>query len=623
MASTSSDLKQEAPSPEDQADVHFIPYPPVERLAVIGDRRTAAMVAADGTVCWTCLPRFDATPVFGVLLDVNKGGYWRLGPEDRDFGEQRYIDGTAVLTTTWTSPEAVLDVTECMLWPEDERAPGLAGRRVVVRRLRVVSGRRGIAHRIEPREDFRTVAALSEEAGALRISMRGFELGLWCSHEMEIGEDQDQAHLVAEFEAGDELWAVLDDAEHAESWTVERARAALDITIAYWKDWSGRLSCKGSRAEEIRFAAIVVHLCTYAPTGALVAAPTTSLPERVPGHYNYDYRYCWIRDGSLTVSLLAQLGMTTPVSRFLDFVAARLRPETDGTSKMPLQVLYRIDGGAQTPKDERGDISGYRDCQPVHMGNPVFQMHEIDGFGFLAECIAVFVARGGKLEDRHWEIMRRVADYIAENWAEKDAGTWELMPSQDFTSTRVMNWVTLDRAIKVAEKTGRKTPARWAQSRERVREDVLEHGWSEKAGAFRQRYGSDALDATALLIPLMGFLPPNDPKVRATVERIDKVLKLNGLVHRFVPIETPGRPDQPMGDREGAFLMCTMWLAEAWQMMGETDKAKRTLERAEACRGVTRLFSEAGDSRQTPGLLGNMPLLFTQVAYARAAQALG
>lgn len=611
------------PSPEDRADLHFVPYPPIDRLAVIGDRRTAAMVAADGTVCWTCLPRFDATPVFGALLDLKKGGYWRLGPEDRDFGEQGYVEGTAVLRTRWTSPEAVLESTECMLWPEDERAPGLEPRRVLVRHLRCVSGSRRVVHRMEPWEDYRTVAAIEERGPALRIGMRGFDLGLWCSRGMEVGGDGGEAHATFDLEAGDDVWAVFDDAAHADEWDAAKARAALDATVAYWQGWSGGLACGGSRAEEIRRAAVVVHLCTYAPTGAPVAAPTTSLPERVPGTYNYDYRYCWIRDGSLTIGLLAQLGQTGPVARFLDFVAARLRPETGDASQMPLQVLYRIDGGTKTPKDERSDISGYRDCGPVQMGNAVFQMHEIDGFGFLADCIHRFVEAGGTLEDRHWEVMRRTADFIAANWAEKDAGTWELMPSQDFTATKVMNWVALDRAIAVAEKTGRDAPATWAQSRERVRADALERGWSDDVGAFVQRYGHDALDGTALLIPLMGFLPPEDPRVRATVERVDKVLRLNGLVHRFVPEKTPGRPDQPMGDREGAFLMCTMWLAEAWQMLGESGKAERALARAEACRGSARLFSEAGDARQSPGLLGNMPLLFTEAAYARAAIAIG
>ena len=611
------------PSDEDQADLHFVPYPPIERLAVVGDRRTAAMVAADGTVCWACLPRFDATPVFGAILDLEKGGYWRLGPEDRDFGDQSYVEGTAVLTTTWTFSDAVIELTDCMLWPEDEREAGLEGRRVLVRRLRCLSGRRRAAHRIEPRENYRSTAAIERRGDALRLKLRGFDLGLWCSAGMEIGPDRDEAHGVCEIAAGDEIWAVLDDADHAAEWDVAKARAALDATLAYWTSWSATLRCEGSRAEEVRRAAMVVHLCTYAPTGALVAAPTTSLPERVPGTYNYDYRYCWIRDGSLTVSLLTQLGLTRPAARFLDFVAARLRPETDDRSKMPLQVLYRVDGGSKTPKDERSDISGYRDCQPVQMGNAVYQMHELDGFGFLADCIHGFVQAGGTLEDRHWEVMRRLADFIADNWAEKDAGTWELMPSQDFTATKVMNWVALDRAIAVAGKTGRDAPAHWAQSRGRVHADVLEHGWSEKAAAFRQRYDGDALDGTALLIPLMGFLPPSDSRVRATVERIDEVLKLNGLVHRFVPQKTPGRPDQPMGDREGAFLMCTMWLAEAWQILGETGKAEEALARAEACRGPSRLFSEAGDARHSPGLLGNMPLLFTEAAYARAAIALG
>ena len=611
------------PSSADQADLHFVPYPPIERLAVVGDRRTAAMVAADGAVCWMCLPRFDAVSMFGALLDLKKGGFWRLGPEARDFGHQSYVDGTAVLTTRWTSAEGELELTDCMLWPGDERSPEEECRRVMVRRLRCVAGRRQVMHRIDPREDFRMPAAVSREGEVMRLQTRGFDLGLWCSAEMHIGSDGDNAHRTVEISAGEEIWAVLDCAAEAGRWTAARAEAALDETIRYWTKWSSRLRCEGSRADDIRLAAIMVHLCTYAPTGAIIAAPTTSLPERVPGSYNYDYRYCWVRDGSITVSLLAQLGMVEPVSRFLDFVAARLRPDTNGAFGMPLQVLYRIDGGAKIPKDERSDISGYRDCQPVRMGNPVYQMHEIDGFGFLAECILLFVEAGGTLKDDHWEVLRRSADFIAANWSEKDAGTWELMPSQDFIATRVMSWVTLDRAIEVAEKTGRKPPLAWATARKQVQADVLKHGWSDKVGAFRQRYDSDALDGTELLIPLMGFLPPDDPKVRATVERIEKVLSLNGLVHRFVAEETPGRPDQPMGDREGAFLMCTFWLAQAWQMMGETDKARRALERAERCRGTTRLFSEAGDARHEPGLLGNMPLLFSEAAYARAAMAIG
>lgn len=607
---------------ERQADLYFVPYPPVEHLAVVGDRRTAAVIAADGTVCWSCLPRYDATPVFAALLDLKKGGFWRLGPTDRDFGEQGYVEGTAVLTTRWTTPEATIELTDCMLWPQDARPAGTEGRRVMVRRLRCISGRREVAQTVAPWEDFRSPAAISRRGDVLRIQLRGFDLGLWCSHEMQVDDDGERGTARLAMSAGDEIWAVLDTAGDAGTWTADSAQAALNETIGYWQAWSRRLKCEGPRAEEIRRAAMTVHLCTYAPTGALIAAPTSSLPERVPGSYNYDYRYCWIRDGSLTVSLLAELGDIEPAGRFLDFVADRLRPEGNG-KKMPLQVLYRIDGGTRTPKDERPDVSGYRDCQPVRLGNPVYQEHEIDGFGFLAECISLFVRHGGQLKNEHWEVMRRSADFIAEHWDEKDAGTWELVPSQDFTATRVMCWVTLDRALSVAKQAGRDADTRWSQERDRIHEDVLEKGWSEKAGAYRQRYDNDTVDATALLIPLMGFLPPDDARVRATVERVDQVLKLNGLVHRFVPEKTKGRPDQPMGDREGAFLMCSMWLAQAWQMLGEGEKARRTLERAEACRGSSGLFSEAGDARQKPGLLGNVPLLFTEAAYARAARAIG
>ena len=623
MAATPPSVSdRQAPSAEDQGDIHFIPFPPIERLAVIGDRRTAALIAADGTLCWLCLPRFDATPIFGALLDLQKGGFWRLGPEDREFGDQQYMPGAAVLVTRWETPEATLELTECMLWPQDERAEAGESRRAVVRRLACLSGQRQVTHRIQPREDFKKPATISGADGAMRVQTPSHDLRLWCSHPMTIPSDRDGAQLVTLLREGEEIWAVLDSAAEDANWSVDAARAELDETQAYWIAWSGRLSCTGPRAEEIRLAAIVVHLCTYAPTGAIIAAPTTSLPERVPGEYNYDYRYCWVRDGSIAAGLFAQLGSPSETGRFLTWVAERLRPVSEDPTTMPLQVLYRVDGGTKLPADERKDITGYRSCQPVRFGNPVYQMREIDGFGFLADCALLFARHGGALTEAHWELIRRNADFIAQNWREKDAGTWELMPFENFVVTKVMSWVTLDRSLTIAERLGHQAPPTWADARREVHDEVLRLGWSEKIGAFRQRYGSDALDGTLLLIPIMGFLPPGDPRVRSTVEAVDKVLKLNGLVHRFVPTATPGRPDHPMGDKEGAFLMCNFWLSQAWSILGEPERAEAALARAEACRGTTRLFSEAADSRHAPGLLGNMPLLFSQVEYARAARAL-
>jgi GH15 family glucan-1,4-alpha-glucosidase len=606
----------------DQADLHFVPFPPIETLAVVGDRRCAATIAADGSVCWLCLPRFDAIPVFGALLDLTKGGYWRMGPETRDLGVQRYLPGTAVLTTIWTHPDGVLEATDCMLWPQDRREPGLDSRRVMLRRLRCTSGRRRVLHRIVPREDFRIPATVSAEHGYLRLQTRALDLSLWCSHSIAIFDDAaDGAQAVHDLASGEEIWTVLDEAAHGADWSVAAASKALEATAAWWRDWSGTLACSGARAERMRLSAIVVQLCTYAPTGAVIAAPTSSLPERVPGKYNYDYRYAWVRDSSLSVAVLAQLGVTGPAGRLLDFFAGRLAPQSDDKTQMPLQVLYRIDGGKRVPKQERPDINGYRDCAPVMFGNPVWQMHEIDGFGFLVDCAHTFATHGGTLSAEHWKLLHRVVDFIAHNWQEPDAGTWELMPSQQFVSTKVLCWVALDRGIAIARLLHHTPPAIWSTARRELHAQVMSKGWSAKIGAFRQRYDSDTLDGTALLIPLLGFLPPDHPYVRATVEQVEKVLSINGLVHRFVPERTPGRPNHAMGDKEGAFLMCTMWLAQAWQMLGEPKRAEAALSRAEACTGSSLLFSEAADARKTPGLLGNMPLLFTHVAYTYAARA--
>lgn len=603
-------------------NLDFVPFPAVEQLGIVGDRRCAATIAADGTVCWLCLPRFDATPVFGALLDLTKGGYWRLGPEDRDLGTQRYLPGTAVLVTHWEAPGSVLELTDCMLWPEDTRPDGLDGRRVLLRRLRCLSGTRRVINRAVPREDFRLPACAAPlGAAGVRLQTPSMDLGLWCSAPLQLSPGHDGAGLVAELTEGEEIWSILDGAEAVGGWTVEAARAALERTVAYWQSWSAALECTGRRAERIRLSAIAVHLCTYAPTGAVIASPTAGLPERVPGSYTYDYRYCWVRDGAVAMALLVQLGALEPVGRWLDWLAGLPSARSDGTKGAPLQVLYRIDGAAETPGHQRDDIEGYRSCKPVRFGNPVYQMLELDGFGFLADLALAYAHAGGGLTEAHWDLVRRCADFVAANWQEPDGGTWELMPFQHFTSSKVMCWVALDRSLGIAALLGHPAPSAWAAARAAIHAEVMDKGWCGAARSFTQHYGSDGLDATALLIPLMGFLPPDHERVRSTVAAVVKGLSLNGLLHRFIPDHTPGRPNQPMGDREGAFLMCGFWLARTWAMLGEPARTEAVLARAEACGGTTGLFSEAGDARHAPGLLGNMPLLFSQAEYARAAMA--
>jgi GH15 family glucan-1,4-alpha-glucosidase len=472
-------------------------------------------------------------------------------------------------------------------------------------------------------ENYHMPAQAQPAAGCTRLQTPRFDLGLWCSAPVRMCQHGVGAEALVVLSEGEEIWAVLDNASDAAGWTIQAAALALQETIDFWREFSARLDCAGARAERIRLSAIAAYLFTYAPTGAVIAAPTTSLPERMPGEYNYDYRYCWVRDGSLTVCLLAQLGVIEPVGKFLDFVAARLRPRTDGESQMLLQVLYRIDGGEVIPDLKRPDISGYRNCQPVQFGNPVYQMHEIDSFGYLADCALIYAQQGGRLTDAHWTMLSRSADFVATNWEKTAAGIWELMPEQHFVVTKVMSWVTLDRVLAIARLLQHTPHVAWTRARTKLHAEVMQKGWSENIQSFRQRYDSDALDGPLLLIPLMGFLPPDHKRVKATITRVAAVLRINGLVHRFIPEQTPGRPNQPMGDKEGAFLMCTFWLAQAWHMIGETAQAELALRRAEQCTGGTGLFSEAADARLVPGALGNTPLLFSQVEYARAARAIG
>lgn len=598
--------------------VPFIPFPPIERIGVTGDRRTAALVAADGTLCWWCLPNYDGPPLFGCLLDVQKGGHWRLGPKALHFGRQHYLEGSAVLVTRWEDEDAVLELTDAMLWPESDRPSGYENRRVLVRLLRCLAGRAGCAMRFAPRRDFRQAARLAPAGRGSVRRVGGARLGLWLSKPL-FSDPADLAVLDCEFDltAGEELWAVLGPGENSAAWTCERAQEALAATLSYWRQWTAGLDCSGSRQDMIRHSGMLVHLLAYAPSGALVAAPTASLPERVGGQRNYDYRHAWIRDASLSVELLSRLGVTAEARCYLEWLSG-LKPGR----KMPLQVMYRIDGSRDlAPRDLR-DLTGYRYSAPVRIGNAAAGMIEMGSFGFLADCMLVYLEHGGEWREEFWRLLRRAADFIAKHWRRPDAGIWELSPDRHFVASKVMSWVALDRAVTIWQKLGRRENiGHWRRAMAEIRAQVLERGWSEERRSFCQSYEGDAVDAALLLMPLYGFLPVGDRRVGATAERIAEALLVNGYLHRFDPHAVQGQPDAPLSEAEGAFLMCTFWLAHYHALCGEREKAETTLRRAEAAAGEKGLFSEAIDARSA-AFLGNMPLLFSQVEYARAALAL-
>ncbi|HZU76331.1 MAG TPA: glycoside hydrolase family 15 protein, partial [Dehalococcoidia bacterium] len=417
---------------------------------------------------------------------------------------------------------------------------------------------------------------------------------------------------------GDEAWAVLAWDESPAGWSAEAAREALAATARYWLGWQRRLSYAGPRSKRIEHSALIIHLLGYAPTGALVAAPTTSLPERIGGEHNYDYRYTWVRDASLSVAGLSLLGDKETATRYLDWLAT-----LKSSSETPLQVAYHITGATDLHQRDRTDIDGYRGSLPVRIGNRAFNQIQLGSLGYLADCTLIHIEQGGEWKPAYWPMIRRIADYTAAHWREPDSGIWELPAREQYTSSKVMSWVVLDRAVKLAERTGNGDAdelGRWRRERDAIHADVMHHGWSDRICSFVQRYGAEALDASLLLIPVMGFLPPDHPRVRQTMDRIEEQLTIDGLVYRFEPLETPVEHRLPLGAFEGAFLPCTFWLATAQAMAGRADKADAALRRAESLTQEVGLFAEEADARSDE-LLGNYPLLFSQVEYVRAVLA--
>lgn len=582
------------------------PYPPIAQLGAVGDRRTAAVISADGMVRWLCLPNYDGVPVFGCLLDPARGGYWRLGPATGCAGRQSYLGGTNVLVTTWRSAEGEVELTDAMLSPERSRPPAVEGHRTLMRRLRCRRGSALCVMELTPREDFADSVVISPVPGGCELRLTGQVLRLWTSRPVEPIVDRRASFSLA---AGDEFWAILGLGCDPATWNAENAREALQAIIGHWRDLSSRYCYQGQRKDAVIRSALATELLSFAPTGALAAAATTSLPEQIGGDRNYDYRYAWIRDASMAIATLSVLGDVVSAERYLSWLS-----RLDSSTEMPLQVLYRVDGGTDIAERERDDIAGYCSSRPVRFGNNAYRQRQIGSFGYLADCAVIYLLRGGRWAPEYWQLICRIADYTLENWRKPSNGMWETDEQRHFVSSKVMSWTTLKRALQFADRAGADGNLReWRAAMTEIHADVMEHGWSERLQAFRQHYDADTLDASALLIPLMGFLEPTHPRVVATVRRIEQDLMLDGLVYRF----RPEKSELPLGEFEGAFLPCCAWLAAVYALMGHCDDAEALLCRVENLSGEPGLLSEEADG-SSGALLGNIPMIFSHAEYARA-----
>lgn len=395
------------------------------------------------------------------------------------------------------------------------------------------------------------------------------------------------------------------------SWSVERAQAAFEQTASSWRHWARRHPWLGPQREAVHASLRGIRLLSHAETGSQVAAPTTSLPERIGSDRNYDYRFAWVRDSSLALAILAVFGDLQTAEHYMDWLAAR-----PVGARMPLQVLYRIDGVADAKESELPHVEGYRGSRPVRVGNHAADQLQLDSLGYLADCALIYLQQGGAWKPGYSRMVDELADFTVANWQRADHGIWELDEERHYVSSKVMGWVVLERACRIREHVHDTAPAHWIAAREAIRAEVMQRGWSEARQSFRQHYEADDLDASALLLSLMDFLPGDHPRIVATIAAVQRCLQRDGFVWRFHPASL-GHPELPLDGLEAAFVPCTFWLASALARAGRAAEARELIEQVERSFGRRGLYSEEFDPRSGQAR-GNYPLLLSHAEHLRA-----
>jgi GH15 family glucan-1,4-alpha-glucosidase len=600
-----------------------MPYQPIENYGIVGNMRTAALVGLDGSIDWLCLPRFDSPSVFGGILDDGKGGRFRIAPATEHLRRKQYYwPDTNVLVTRFLHPDGIGEVEDYM-----PVGPGASPDDQLVRRVRVVRGK--LPFRLECRPAFDYARGKHDtkvnDHGAL-FDGPGLSLGLAASRPLQ----RDGSGAVGEFTLGEGesaafvLRTVDPDAQPGHCPGTGEAEDRFRETVAYWQRWAAKCTYQGRWRETVLRSALALKLLTYEPTGAIVAAPTTSLPEGVGGVRNWDYRYTWVRDAAFTVYGFMRIGLLEEAARFRDWVSERAKDQkADGGG--PLQLMYGVDGRTDLREEELPHLDGYMGSKPVRIGNAAHGQLQLDIYGELLDAMYLFNKYGAPVTADGWGRLRRLVDWVSDNWDRPDEGVWEPRGGRkDHVYSRFMCWVALDRGLRLADKRSFPAPrAKWLAARDAVYEQVLERGWNPDRKAFVQSYGSDALDASALLMPLTFFMAPSDPRMLATIDAIKAPatrggLAADGLVYRYDPRAAPdGLPGE-----EGTFNMCSFWLVEAQTRAGKSDPARLADARIlfEQMLGYgNHLGLYAEQTGPSGEALGNFPQAFTHLALISAA----
>ena len=600
------------------------PYTPIADYAFLSDCHTGALVAPDGAIDWLCVPSFDSPSVFGALLD-RQAGFFRLGPYGVTVPDSRiYEPGTNTLLTTWRAPGGWIVVRDALaigprrgedtVTPHTRPPTDSDGDHLLVRTVLCLEGSVELELVCEPVFDYGRTPGEWDLVGDDRhtADVNGAGARIRLRTDLQLGIEGNRARARHFLKQGEQAYCSLSWAAELDSpQTVDEANARLAQTTRFWRDWIARARIPDHRwRAPLQRSALAIKGLTYMPTGATVAALTTSLPETPGGERNWDYRYTWMRDSTFTLQALHFLSLDWEADEFMQFVAD-LEPNDDGG----LQIMYGVDGRRNLSESIREDLSGYAGAYPVRIGNGAFDQHQNDVFGAVLDSIHVHTRHSGRLPRRLWPIIQAQAECATKVWRNPDQGIWEARGApQHYVSSKLMCWVALDRAAKLADIAGDgKLQAQWAATGDEIRADILEHG-VDKRGVLRQHYATDALDASTLLAILFGFLPPDDERLRATVNAIADELTEDGFVLRYRTDET----DDGLSGKEGTFIICSFWLVSALAAIGDIQRARDLFERLLREASPLGLYAEEFDA-ETGRHLGNFPQAFSHLALIEAA----
>ncbi len=602
------------------------PFPPIADYAFLSNCHTGALVAPDGAIDWLCVPRFDSPSVFGTLLD-RQGGSFTFAPFGINVPTARiYEPGTNTLATTWHTPTGWVLIRDALtMGPsrgEDRITPHTRppadddGEHLLVRTAVCLDGEVEMELICEPEFDYGRVPAEWKLVGDDRrtADATGADVTIRLRSDIPLGIEGDWVRARHALQQGDQIYCSLSWAEDlASPEDIDEANAHMASTARYWRGWLGRARMPDHRwREPIQRSALAIKGLTYMPTGATVAALTTSLPETPGGERNWDYRYTWMRDSTFTLQALHFLNLDWEADEFMQFVAD-LEANEDGA----LQIMYGIDGRRDLTESTRDELSGYAGASPVRVGNGAFDQRQNDVFGAVLDSIHLHTRRSQRLPRRLWPIVQSQAECATRAWRDPDQGIWEARGApQHYVSSKLMCWVALDRASKLGEIAGESDQAStWRATADEIREDILAHGVRDSV--LRQHYDTDALDASTLLAALFGFLPGDDETLRKSVDAIADQLTEDGFVLRYRTDET----DDGLSGKEGSFLICSFWLVSALAIVGEQQAARDLMERLLSVASPLGLYAEEFDT-STGRHLGNFPQAFSHLALIEAAAAI-